>query len=102
MPRRPRFSAEPFGLTVTQLMTRSGTTFRLLAAKTELSAGYLNHLVHCNRPVPDNEVIERVANALDVEPEHFFEYRLRVLTKELDGMPEIVDRLYVRLALTAA
>ena len=31
-------------------MTETGLTYRGLAAKTDLSAGYLNHLVHGNRP----------------------------------------------------
>ena len=66
-------------------MNESGTTYRGLAAKTGLSAGYLNHLVHGNRPVPSNEVIERLAEALDVEPEHFREYRLRVITRPARG-----------------
>ena len=31
-------------------MTENGTTYRALAERTDLSAGYLNHLVHGNRP----------------------------------------------------
>jgi transcriptional regulator with XRE-family HTH domain len=97
MPKRRKFSAEPFGAAIEQLMNESGTTYRGLAARTSLSAGYLNHLVHGNRPVPSNDVIQRLAEALDVEPEHFREYRLRVITERLEAMPEMVDRLYRRL-----
>ena len=79
-------------------MNDSATTYRGLAAKTGLSAGYLNHLVHGNRPVPSNDVIERLANALDVDAEHFREYRLRVITDKLERMPDMVDRLYKRFA----
>jgi transcriptional regulator with XRE-family HTH domain len=96
--RRRRFSAEPFGTAVERLMNDSGTTYRGLGATTSLSAGYLNHLVHGNRPVPSNEVIERIAAALDVEPEHFREYRLRVITERLEELPELADRLYRRLS----
>jgi hypothetical protein len=53
--------------------------------------------VHGNRPVPSNEVVEALAGALDVEPEHFREYRLRLITERLEQMPEMVDRLYRRL-----
>ena len=98
MARRRKFSSEPFGPAVERLMNESGTTYRGLAAKTGLSAGYLNHLVHGNRPVPSNDVIERLANALDVDPDHFREYRLRVITEKLERMPEMVDRLYRRYA----
>jgi transcriptional regulator with XRE-family HTH domain len=97
MARRRKFSEEPFGPTIERLMTETGTTYRALAAKTALSAGYLNHLVHGNRPVPSNEVVETLAQALDVEPEHFREYRLRLITDRLEQMPELVDRLYRRL-----
>jgi transcriptional regulator with XRE-family HTH domain len=78
-------------------MTEGGITYRGLADRTDLSAGYLNHIVHGNRPVPSDEVLTRLANALDVEPEHFREYRIRVITEKLEEMPELVDRLYKRL-----
>jgi transcriptional regulator with XRE-family HTH domain len=95
--RRRRFSDEPFGPTVERLMGETGVTYRALAEKTNLSAGYLNHLVHGNRPVPSNDVVRTLATALGVAPEHFREYRLRVITERLEGMPELIDRLYKRL-----
>ena len=97
MARKRRFSEEPFGPTIERLMDETGVTYRGLAAKTDLSAGYLNHLVHGNRPVPSNDVIATLAKALRVEPEHFREYRIRVITDRLERMPELVDRLYKRL-----
>jgi transcriptional regulator with XRE-family HTH domain len=98
MPKRRRYSDEPFGPTIERLMADTGTTYRGLADKADLSAGYLNHIVHGNRPVPANDVIERIAKALGVEPEHFREYRIRVITDKLEAMPELIDRLYNRLA----
>ena len=97
MAKRRKFSAEPFGTAIERLMNESGVTYRGLAARTGLSAGYLNHLVHGNRPVPSNDVIQRLAEALDVDPEHFQELRLRVITEQLEAMPDLVDRLYRRL-----
>lgn len=97
MVKRRKFSEEPFGATVERLMTETGLTYRGLADKTDLSAGYLNHIVHGNRPVPSNDVIARLARALGVEPEHFREYRIRVITDRLERMPALVDRLYKRL-----
>src|SRR6476661_3636409 len=97
MARRRRFSEQPFGPSIERLMTETGTTYRGLAARTGLSAGYLNHLVHGNRPVPSNDVVETLAEALDVEPEHFREYRVRVITERLETMPDLVDRLFKRL-----
>jgi transcriptional regulator with XRE-family HTH domain len=99
MPRRRKFSEEPFGPTIERLMTEEGLTYRGLAAKTQLSAGYLNHLVHGNRPVPSKDVVERLARALDVEPEHFRESRLRVIADRLEARPDLIDRLYKRLSV---
>ena len=98
MARRRRFSDDPFGETLERLMTENGVTYRGLASKTKLSAGYLNHLVHGNRPVPSNEIVRSLASALEVEAEHFREYRIRVITERLEEMPALIDRLYKRLA----
>jgi transcriptional regulator with XRE-family HTH domain len=95
--RRRRFSTEPFGPTLERLMQEKGVTYRALAEQTNLSAGYLNHLVHGNRPVPSDEIVRKLAKALNVEPEHFREYRLRLITQKLEQMPELIDRLYRRL-----
>ena len=97
MARRRRYSDDHFGPTIERLMAETGTTYRGLADKTGLSAGYLNHLVHGNRPVPSNEVMKALAGALGVDTEHFREYRLRVITDRLEAMPELIDRLYKRL-----
>jgi transcriptional regulator with XRE-family HTH domain len=97
MPRVGRFSKESFGPTVRRLMAISRTTFRDLAATTGLSAGYLNHLVHGQRPTPADEILERIAAALGVQPEHFREYRLRKLVEGLETNPDVADRLYTKL-----
>ena len=97
MAKRRRYSDDTFGPTIERLMGESGTTYRALADKTRLSAGYLNHLVHGNRPVPSDKVVGQLAKALGVEPEHFREYRLRVITRRLEAMPDLIDRLYKRL-----
>jgi transcriptional regulator with XRE-family HTH domain len=97
MPRKRRFSEEPFGSTIQKLMAQQSITYRSLADKTGLSAGYLNHLVHGNRPVPSDGVIEDLAHALGVEAEHFREVRIRRIAERLEEMPELIDRLYKRL-----
>src|SRR2546428_5898937 len=91
MARRRRFSEDQVGQTLERLMAENGVTYRSLAGKTKLSAGYLNHLVHGNRPVPSNEIVRTLAPALDVEPEHFREYRLPVITERLPEKPDPLD-----------
>ncbi len=102
MARRRRFSDEPFGAAISRLMTERNVTYRGLAQATGLSAGYLNHLVHGNRPVPSDDVIARLAEALNVESAHFREYRIRIIAEQLERNPELVDRLYRRLAAAPA
>ena len=97
MARRRRFSSDPFGPTLERLMGETGVTYRALADASDLSAGYLNHIVHGNRPVPSNDVVARLAGAFGVQPEHFREYRIRVITDRLEEMPRLVDRLYKQL-----
>jgi transcriptional regulator with XRE-family HTH domain len=97
MARRRRYSEEAFGPTIEALMSECGVTYRELAARTGLSAGYLNHLVHGNRPVPSDDVIAELAKALGVEPEHFREVRVRRIAERLEQMPDLIDRLYRRL-----
>ena len=53
--------------------------------------------MHGNRPVPSNDIVRSFASALDVEPDHFREYRIRVITERLEEMPALIDRLYKRL-----
>jgi transcriptional regulator with XRE-family HTH domain len=98
MAKRRKLSSESFGEALERLMNDLGVTYRGLAAKTDLSAGYLNHLVHGNRPVPSNDVIKRLASALDVDPDHFREYRLRIVMERLERYPTEIDRLYKRFA----
>lgn len=98
MTKARKFSMAPFGETVEALMTEKGLTYRALADKTKLSAGYLNHIVHGNRPVPSNDVIAKLAKALGVKAEHFREYRIRVITDRLEKAPELIDRLYKRMS----
>jgi transcriptional regulator with XRE-family HTH domain len=97
MPRKRRFSEEAFGPTIQRLMSEQNITYRSLADKTGLSAGYLNHLVHGNRPVPSDDVIEELGKALGIEAEHFREVRIRRIAERLEKMPDLIDRLYKRL-----
>ena len=47
--------------------------------------------------MPANDVIANVAAALDVEPETFRDYRMRVVWEALRARPEMVERLYREL-----
>ena len=74
------------------------STDRQLAYKTQLSAGYLNHLTKGSRPVPADSVIGNLAAALHVEADFFLEFRLRQVARVLGEVPPLADRLYGILA----
>ena len=87
----------PFGEGIERAMQDRGISYRALADQTGLSAGYLNHLVHGNRPVPSNEVIESIAKAVGARPADFREYRVRRISEALRRKPDMVDTLYSQL-----
>src|SRR5213082_2020752 len=76
------------------LMRDAGVSYRALADRTGLSAGYLNHLAHGNRPVPSDDVIRRISKALGVKPDRFLEYRVRRVADVLRKKPDVADRVY--------
>ena len=87
-------TSEPFGPAIEKLMNEKGVSYRAMAEKTGLSAGYLNHLVHGNLPVPANNVMEKVAKSLGVKADRFREYRVRRISDHLAKKPDLVDKLY--------
>jgi transcriptional regulator with XRE-family HTH domain len=89
-----RFSQEAFPEALKGLMEERHLSYRQLAYKTKLSAGYLNHLTKGTRPVPADPVIAVVAEALCVEPDFFVEFRLRQVAGVLGDSPALADKLY--------
>ena len=89
-----RFSQERFPIALKGLMEERHLSYRQLAYKTKLSAGYLNHLTKGTRPVPADQVIAVIAESLCVEPDFFLEYRLRQVACVLDEAPALADKLY--------
>lgn len=79
------------------LMHDAGVSYRALAERTGLSAGYLNHLAHGNRPVPSDDVIQRIAKALGVKPDRFLEFRVRRVADVLRRKPDVADKVYKEL-----
>jgi transcriptional regulator with XRE-family HTH domain len=76
------------------LMEERHLSYRQLAYKTKLSAGYLNHLTKGTRPVPADAVLAVLAEALCVEPDFFVEFRLRQVAGVLGEAPALADKLY--------
>jgi transcriptional regulator with XRE-family HTH domain len=98
---RNRFSRERFPDALKGLMQERHLSYRQLAYKTQLSAGYLNHLTKGTRPVPADNVIRVIARALLVEPDFFLEFRLRQVQRVLDKSTPLADKLYAILLRNA-
>ena len=93
-PVKGRYSSLRFPDALKSLMEERHLSYRQLAYKTKLSAGYLNHLTKGSRPVPADVVIRALAAALHVEADFFLEYRLRRVASVLDSSPPLADKLY--------
>jgi transcriptional regulator with XRE-family HTH domain len=93
-----RFSTDRFPEALKGLMEERHLSYRQLAYKTQLSAGYLNHLTKGSRPVPADPVIENLATALHVDADFFLEFRLRQVSRVLGEAPPLADKLYGILA----
>lgn len=91
---KDRYSQDRFPAALKGLMDERQLSYRQLAYKTKLSAGYLNHLTKGTRPVPADPVIAVIAEALRVGPDFFLEYRLRQIACVLDRSPALADKLY--------
>ena len=98
---RNRFSRERFPDELKSLMQERHLSYRQLAYKTQLSAGYLNHLTKGTRPVPADNVMRVIARALLVEPDFFIEFRLRQVQRVLDRSTPLADKLYAILLRNA-
>jgi len=85
---------ERFPAALQGLMEERHLSYRQMAYKTRLSAGYLNHLTKGTRPVPADPVIRTIARALRVEPDFFLEYRLRRVISLIEGSIRLTDALY--------
>ena len=89
-----RFSSQAFSTALKALMQERRLSYRQLAYKTQLSAGYLNHLTKGTRPVPADPVIAVIAQALGVTPDYFLEFRVRQVAGVLGRSTDLADGLY--------
>jgi transcriptional regulator with XRE-family HTH domain len=100
-------SNKSFGESLRVLMEEQGFSYRGLAQKTrELDGKGMTH-AHINMLAkghdrPSMRAMELIAEACDVEPGYFAEYRLALAMRELDptevGLEQALENLNARLA----
>ena len=100
-------SNRPFGESLRSLMEQRGFSYRALSQRTrELDGKGMTH-AHINMLAkghdrPSMRAMELIAEACEVEPDYFAEYRLATAMRELDptevGLDRALENLNARLA----
>ena len=99
-------SRKPFGDALRELMRQRGLSYRELAEATRTLDGRGMTHAHINmlangHDKPSMRAMELIAQACDVEPEYFAEYRLAAAMRELDpaevGLEQALENLSARL-----
>ena len=62
-----------------------------IAIKTGLSKSFLSDIANNKVLPPKDEYIEKIARALRVDPNYFFEYRKRRMSEFFEGNREFLD-----------
>lgn len=87
----------PFGRELTQLLEARGLSLRAVALAAGASVGHLSMVIHGARGLgqpPTDELVERLAAALEIEPDVLSsDYRRR---RALEQFPDAIDKLYRR------
>jgi transcriptional regulator with XRE-family HTH domain len=101
-----RASDEPFGDALRALMEERGLSYRALAQVTRqldgrgMTHAHINMLAN-GRDKPSMRAMELIAQACDVEPAYFAEYRLATAMRALDpaevGLEQALENLNARL-----
>ena len=83
-----------------ELKQDTGLSYMQIAVKARLSDTYLINIVNRKNLAPNNENIKKIAKALRIEPEYFFEYRLRRLINLLKSNREYLDLFLKEIRLS--
>jgi transcriptional regulator with XRE-family HTH domain len=82
---------ENFYLAFKNLKEKLNLSLGQIAIKTGLSKSFLSDIMNNKVLPPKDEFIEKIAKALGVEPDYFFEYRLRRLTEFISENRDFLD-----------
>lgn len=89
------YSNKDFAEALFELKDRARLSYGQIADKCGLSDAYLVNIVNRKNLPPNDVNIKKIAKALGVKPEYFFEYRLRRLINLLKDNKENLN-LYLR------
>ena len=85
------YSCKDFADAFFELKKSIGFSYMQIAVKAKLSDTYLVNIVNRKNLAPNSKNIKKIAKALKVEPEYFYEFRLRKLINILDSNRKYLD-----------
>lgn len=74
------YTTKDFHTAFKELKEKQKLSLGQIAIKTGLSKSFLSDIMNNKVLPPKDEFIEKIARAFGVDPDHFFEYRIRRLT----------------------
>ncbi len=78
--KNKNYTDKSFHIAFKDLKENLNLSLGQISIKTGLSKSFLSDIINNKVLPPKDQFIEKIAKALKVEPEYFFEYRLRRLT----------------------
>lgn len=93
------YTDKDFGDALKELMEQRDITYRKLAyiCKDELSIPFLQQIATKKVLPPKDKFIKIIAEALNIKPDYFKEFRLRRCTEFLNQSPEALKECYSKI-----
>jgi len=85
------YTIKDFYIAFKDLKEKQNLSLGQIAIKTGLSKSFLSDIMNKKVLPPKDEFIEKIDRALGVEPEYFFEYRLRRLNDYINENRDFLD-----------
>jgi transcriptional regulator with XRE-family HTH domain len=90
---------QPFAVQVRQAAERRGLSLRTLARASQIDPGHLSRVLRrAAGKKPGLELMQAVAQELELDPAAFPEYRAEVIRRRVSEDPEVRDRLFSELS----
>ena len=81
-----------FGEALDELRVEHDYSYDRLALKLGIANSYVYHIINRRmKTLPSNELVEKIAKFFNLEPEYFYEYRLRKMLELVDKNREYLD-----------
>jgi len=91
------WSTDPLELELPRLLAIRKLSLRQVATEVGVSAGHLSRVAR-GQKTAQAKLLERLAARLNVDPDHFPEYRALVVCEHVRRDAELRDRLYRELS----